>query len=177
MDAATIPSINEYPRIVELGGRLRQNHDIESILEKDLEVFHSLAHDFRGSELVMPTTVNAFEQKAVRMTDVRDREPEIELVAEDTPLGAPCRTRRGSALLAGRARADAVPAFQGARGRQRSPPCCVSPTISREPRSRVKALIILSMLVVVLLPTVAAGVYLFAFASRPVRCRDPLRRP
>lgn len=42
VDAATLPPINEYPRITDLGARLRQNHDIEAILEKDLEVFHSL---------------------------------------------------------------------------------------------------------------------------------------
>ena len=49
VEAARIPSINEYPRIVELGERLRQNHDIEGILEKDLEVFHSLAIAFEAA--------------------------------------------------------------------------------------------------------------------------------
>lgn len=47
--SARIPPINEYPRIIELGERLRQNHDIEGILEKDLEVFHSLAHAFEAA--------------------------------------------------------------------------------------------------------------------------------
>ena len=47
--AARIPPINEYPRIVELGERLRQNHDIEGFLEKDLEVFHSLANAFEAA--------------------------------------------------------------------------------------------------------------------------------
>lgn len=42
VEAAGLPPINEYPRIIELGARLRQNHDIEAILEKDLEVFHTL---------------------------------------------------------------------------------------------------------------------------------------
>lgn len=49
VETARIPSINEYPRIVELGARLRQNHDIESILEKDLEVFHSLTNAFEAA--------------------------------------------------------------------------------------------------------------------------------
>ena len=44
-----IPLVNEYPRIVELGERLRQNHDIEAILEKDLEVFHSLSTAFEAA--------------------------------------------------------------------------------------------------------------------------------
>ncbi len=44
-----IPPINEYPRIIELGERLRQNHDIEGILEKDLEVFYSLANAFEAA--------------------------------------------------------------------------------------------------------------------------------
>lgn len=47
--ANRIPPINEYPRIIELGERLRQNHDIEAILEKDLEVFHSLANAFEAA--------------------------------------------------------------------------------------------------------------------------------
>lgn len=49
VEAGRIPPINEYPRIVELGERLRQNHDIEGILEKDLEVFHSLTHAFEAA--------------------------------------------------------------------------------------------------------------------------------
>ena len=52
--ARIIPSINEYPRIVELGARLRQNHDIEGILEKDLEVFHSLATAFKAANALIP---------------------------------------------------------------------------------------------------------------------------
>ena len=46
LEPGRIPPVNEYPRIVELGARLRQNHDIEAILEKDLEVFHSLTTAF-----------------------------------------------------------------------------------------------------------------------------------
>ena len=50
IDGSRIPPINEYPRIVELGERLRQNHDIEGILEKDLEVFHSLTIALEASD-------------------------------------------------------------------------------------------------------------------------------
>ncbi len=49
LPANRIPPINEYPRIVELGERLRQNHDIEGFLEKDLEVFHSITHAFEAA--------------------------------------------------------------------------------------------------------------------------------
>ena len=46
VEPASIPAVDEYPRISELGDRLRQNRDVESLLEKDLEVFHSLSHAF-----------------------------------------------------------------------------------------------------------------------------------
>ena len=49
IDPSTVPVVGEYPRIIELSERLRQNHDIEAILEKDLEVFHSLSTAFASA--------------------------------------------------------------------------------------------------------------------------------
>lgn len=43
-----IPIIAEYPRIIELGERLRQVRDAEAILEKDLEVFQLLSQAFKS---------------------------------------------------------------------------------------------------------------------------------
>ena len=99
------------------------------------------------------------------MTDVRDREPEIELVAEETPIEAravPVEAPRSS--LVGRA----LTPFRRARGREVSVPTVelqVLPEPIVEPRSRVRMVVILSFIAVVVLPTVAAGIYLFAFAS------------
>ncbi len=99
------------------------------------------------------------------MTDIRDREPEIELIAEETPIEAravPVLAPRSS--LVGRALAP----FRRTRGRDVAVPTTdlrISPDPIYEPRSRVRMVIILSIIAVVVIPTVAAGTYLFAFAS------------
>ena len=100
------------------------------------------------------------------MTDVRDREPEIELVAEETPIEAravPVEAPRAS--LVGRA----LTPFRRAKGREvTAAPAAdlrLAPDRIVEPRSRARMLIILTFLAVVVLPSMAAGVYLFAFAS------------
>jgi len=49
VDASQIPVVNEYPRIIELGERLRQSPDIERLLEKDLEVFHLITRAFESA--------------------------------------------------------------------------------------------------------------------------------
>lgn len=46
VDTRTIPVVPEYPRIVRLGECLRRIHDVEALLEKDLEVFHLIARAF-----------------------------------------------------------------------------------------------------------------------------------
>ena len=100
------------------------------------------------------------------MTDVRDREPEIELVAEETPIEAravPVEAPRSS--LVGRA----LTPFRRAKGREvvvpTTAPLQLLPDQIAEPRSRARMVVILSFLIVAVLPAVAAGVYLFAFAS------------
>ncbi len=99
------------------------------------------------------------------MTDVRDREPEIELVAEETPVQAravPVEAPRSS--LVGRA----LTPFRRAKGREVAVPTTDLRTLPDqivEPRSRVRMMIILSFIIVAVLPAVAAGTYLFAFAS------------
>ena len=99
------------------------------------------------------------------MTDVRDREPEIELIAEETPVEAravPLVVPRAS--LVGRA----LTPFRRVKGREVVVPTTelqVLPDRIEEPRSRLRLLILLSFIMVVVLPTVGAGVYLFAFAS------------
>ncbi len=98
------------------------------------------------------------------MTDVRDRELEIELVAEDVPVEAravPIVAPRSS--LVGRA----LTPFRRPRGREVDVPATelVLPDQIVEPRSRARMIIILSLVVVVLLPTLAVSLYLFAFAT------------
>ena len=100
------------------------------------------------------------------MTDVRDREPDIELVAEETPIEAravPVEAPRSS--LVGRA----LTPFRRAKGREvvvpTTAPLQLLPDQIAEPRSRARMVVILSFLIVAVLPAVAAGVYLFAFAS------------
>ena len=99
------------------------------------------------------------------MTDVRDREPEIELIAEERPVEAravPVEAPRSS--LVGRA----LTPFRRAKGREIAVPTTDLRTLPDqidEPRSRVRMVIILSFILVAVLPTVAAGIYLFAFAS------------
>lgn len=103
------------------------------------------------------------------MTDVRDRKPEVELVAEDVRGDSrilPLEARPSS--LVGRALAPLRRARRKeATGREVAVPEArpLLPDRIEEPRSRVRMTIVLSMIVVVLLPTVAAGLYLFAFAS------------
>ena len=100
------------------------------------------------------------------MTDIRDRDPEIEMVAEERPIEAravPMEAPRAS--LVGRALAP----LRRTRDRQ----VTIVPTINRqivpeiieEPRSRLRMIILLTVLAIIVIPTVAAGVYLFAFAS------------
>ena len=99
------------------------------------------------------------------MTDIRDREPEIELIAEETPAEAravPIEAPRSS--LVGRA----LTPFRRTRGRDVAIPTAerrIALDPIEEPRSRVRMVIILSLIAVVVIPTVAAGLYLFAFAS------------
>ena len=99
------------------------------------------------------------------MTDVRDRDTEIELIAEEMPIEAravPVEAPRSS--LVGRA----LTPFRRTRGRDVVVPATdlrISPEPFEAPRSRVRMLIILSFIAVALVPAVAAGIYLFAFAS------------
>ena len=49
LDAQTrLPAINEYKRVVELGQILRENHDAELILEKDIELYNYAAPAFKA---------------------------------------------------------------------------------------------------------------------------------
>lgn len=48
MDPTSIPDMKEYPRIIELGERLRKIHDIEALLEKDLEVFRVITRAYEA---------------------------------------------------------------------------------------------------------------------------------
>lgn len=99
------------------------------------------------------------------MTDIRDREPEIELVAEETRIeGRAVPVQMPRASLVGRA----LTPFKRTKSRELTVPAAkfsISPDQLVEPRGRFKMLIILTLFVVVALPTVAAGVYLFAFSS------------
>ena len=100
------------------------------------------------------------------MTDIRDRDPEIEMVAEETPIAAravPVEAPRPS--LVGRALA---PLRRGKSRQLATVPVLerqIVPETIEEPRSRLRQFILMTIFVVVVLPTVAAGVYLFAFAS------------
>lgn len=97
------------------------------------------------------------------MTDVREREHEIELVAEDMPLRERAVEPDGSRRsIVGRA----LTPFR----RTKAQDVVTVPVVGRappieEPRSRVKMVVVLTFVAVVLLPAAFAGVYLFAFAS------------
>jgi hypothetical protein len=49
MPADELPLVGEYPRVTDLGARLRGQPIVESILEKDLEMFHCLAKAFAAA--------------------------------------------------------------------------------------------------------------------------------
>ena len=44
-----VPPVSEYGRVTQLGARLRGNATVESVLEKDLEMFHFLTHAFSSA--------------------------------------------------------------------------------------------------------------------------------
>jgi len=92
------------------------------------------------------------------MSDVRDREPAIELKVQELEL-----PRRQTLV------ARALRPMQRVTGRQIETRPILDPRQSDplevRPRNRAKAAIILSMIVVILLPIAAGCVYFFAFAS------------
>lgn len=99
------------------------------------------------------------------MTDVRDREPEIELVAEEPQVRAravPVEAPRSS--LVGR-----LKPFRRTKGREVATVPVNELRLAHEtmvePRRRGRMVIVLTFLAVAVLPTVAAGIYLFAFAT------------
>ncbi len=96
------------------------------------------------------------------MTDVREREHEIELAAEDAPIRGRADTLEPRRSIVGRA----LTPFRRVRGGEiATVPAIMRDTRSAEPRNRLKILVILSFIAVVLIPAAVAGVYLFAISS------------
>ena len=91
------------------------------------------------------------------MTDVRDREPQVE-VEEKGFEAAPRRSlvARALAPILRRPAQDALTSI---------PTIDLRPAVEVAPKTRIGGVILLSLIVIVLLPTIAAGLYLFGVAS------------
>ena len=99
------------------------------------------------------------------MTDIRDRETDVEVATENSPVRAravPMEAPRSSLV-------SRLAPLRRAKGRDvttiPSTDLRLAPELVAEPRSRTRMVILFTFLAVVIAPTVAAGIYLFAFAS------------